>query len=260
MIQKTYFNDDQEDRLYSDDLWSWLKNQPQDVWLLWIRCANWDQADGIMHRMLNDPRCDLAIVSWVFWLSRPHYWIENPDKFTTDSLLGQIIANLEKGFYGSSELYCSRSETVHEAHAYRKALLDRPDAPRPFLLPRLLCGPFAGRPAAVPQQYDADTERDLKEIFDNIDGSLPRSEQEYRKDRELGWQVWLEDLMPFPAIDHDPIESFAHLDDPGFIEAIYGSQESYQLALEKARAINRQRSEEQSRQLRKRRSKWWPFG
>ena len=260
MIQKTYFDDNQEDRFFSDDLWSWLKDQPQDVWLLWIRCANWDQADGIMHRMLTDPRCDLAIVSWFFWMSRPEYWIRNPSQYRTESLLSLVVANVEESFYRSSELYCSRSETIHEAHSYRMALLDLPASPRPFRLPRLLCGPFEGRPALIPEPYDPLTEQDLREIFDNIDGYLPRSEEQYRADRERGWSIWLEDLMSLPHISGDPIKDFAHLDDAEFIEAIYGSSTQYQAATEKAREINRRRSDDLKRKREKSTRTWWPFG
>jgi hypothetical protein len=66
MIPRTYNGGNPEDRAYVDDFWAWLRHQPKDAWLLWARCANWDNADTIFEQMIEDPDCDLALVAWVF--------------------------------------------------------------------------------------------------------------------------------------------------------------------------------------------------
>jgi hypothetical protein len=230
MISKTFYDDNPEDRRYVHDYWSWLQTQPQDAWLLWARCANWDNADAIFASMVERFDCDLALVSWIFWGCQPDYYVRNPGHYGRDSLIGKIVGNVERGAYRSSALFYDRYEVAIYAHEYRKALGEVPAGTAPFRLPRELCGPFDGRRASIPAAYDAQTERDLEEIFDSMDGGLPRSEDEHWRTQVAGGNLWLKDRLKLPTVRPDAIAAYRHLDDPSYVEAIFGSSSSYAAA------------------------------
>jgi Domain of unknown function (DUF4274) len=230
MIKKTYYDGNPEDRDTIGDFWSWLKDQPQDAWLLWARCANWDNADTIFEFMIKDPRCDLAVVSQLFWASSPAFYVKNPKNYSANTIIGRITTNAERGFYTQSNLYYNRYEDVIAAHDYINALKSADPAAVPFRLPRVLCGPFNGRMALLPKKYDAETERDLLEIFDHIDGWLPRSEQDYWDHQEKGGNLWIKNLMQLPDVPENALSGLRHLDDVGYLEAVFGLSSDYKAA------------------------------
>ena len=230
MIPKTYYDDNPEDRAFVRDYWSWLQEQSQDAWLLWARGANWDNADTIFADMLDRPDCDLALVSWIFWGCQPEFYVRNPNEFKTSPLISKIVSNVERGFYRSAELYYDRYEVVIQAHQYRNALLEVPAANVPFRLPRVLCGPFNGRRAAIPARFDSQTERDLTEMFDYLDGGLPRSEADYWRQQESGGNLWIKDRLTLPKVPADPLAAYRDLDDAAYIEAIFGKGSAYDAA------------------------------
>lgn len=240
MIPKTFHDGNPEDRAWIDDFWSWLKQQPQDAWLLWARTANWDNAGAIFAAMVEDPACDLALVSWLFWAADPGFLVEHPERYRADDLVGRIVANVERDFYRSRGLFCDRYEVVISAQDYVGAL--RRQGAAPFRLPRVLCGPFSGRRAALPAAYDAQTEQDLEEIFRYLNGGLPRSEDEHWRRQAEGGNLWIRDRLKLPSVRADPLDAFAGLDDPSYVEAIFGPHANYVAA----RAPRKKR--------------WWPFG
>lgn len=244
MIPKTYHDEEKEDRRFTDDLWSWLKDQPQDAWLLWVRNANWDNADTIFERMIDDPRCDLAIGSWLFWNSEPSYYVRNPTSAMSGMrFLSKIASSVESGRYKSSDLYLSRYEIVFGVHEYIKAVRETAPAASPFPVPRILFGPFNGRHASLPERYDEVTERGLEEIFLAIDGWLPRSESLHRERQVSGGNNWIEARLKLPAVPADPIRAYSRLDDTAYAEALFGKSAAYQAA--------------RNPQAKK---TWWPFG
>jgi hypothetical protein len=87
VIQKTYYDDNPEDRAFTKDFWSWLKAQPKDAWLLYARQANWDNADWIFEQMADDPACDRAVISWIFWGCDPGFYVATPDEYRPDRLI-----------------------------------------------------------------------------------------------------------------------------------------------------------------------------
>lgn len=242
MIPVTYLDDNREDRGFIDDCWSWLKDQPKDAWLLWARHANWDQADPIFAAMIDDPACDLALVSWLFWRAEPGFLVRNPALYRPDDLISRIVSNVSRGFYRSSELFYDRYEVVFAVHDYLAALLEQPGGPPPFRLPRILCGPFDGRRAALPARYDDETERGLAELFQLMDGWLPRSEEQHWASEKKGGNLWIMDRLPLPAVPADPVTVFASLDDAAYLEAIFGTREDYRIARTPPK------------------KGWWPFG
>lgn len=234
MIPKTYYYDDPECRNYIPDLWSWLKEQPQDAWLLWARQANWDNADTIFDLMLDRPDCDLALVSWIFWGCNPDFYVRKAGFFSEGTLIYKIIRNCESDFYRSSSLFCDRYSVAISAHEYLNALRQTGEKNAPFKLPRALCGPFNGRYASLPERYDTQTEQDLEEIFEHIDGALPRSENEYWSAEERGGNLWIKKLLTLPSISGNPIVTYRDLDDAAFIEMIFGKQVEYAAARKQA--------------------------
>lgn len=247
MIPKTYYDDnpDPDDRRYVDDYWSWLREQPQDAWLLWARWANWDSAERIFQAMLDSPDCDPALVSWLFWGCDPAAHVDNPHYYSPDSLIWKIIGNVERSHYSSSAMYYDRFEVGMRAHRYIQALRRASPGQAPFKLPRVLCGPFNGRPATISSRYDDRTEQDLAEMFHYLDGGLPRTEDEHcqRRGRE-----WLADQMRLPDVPQDPIATYRHHDDASYLEALFGKSRDFEAALDRHRKGIKPRKG------------WWPFG
>lgn len=253
MIQKTYHDGNPEDRNAIEDFWSWLRHQPQDAWLLWARNANWDNAELIFEDMAADPECDLAIISWLFWLGSPAFYVDKPDQFTPGTLIHTIVTNTERGFYRRSELFYDRFEVIHYAHEYLATVRETPPANVAFRLPRALCGPFDGRKANLPARYDAATEADLDEIFQTIDGGLPRSEADHWQQQVEGGNVAIKDQLSLPQVPFDPLTAYARLDDAAYVEAIFATASDYETA---RAALYRGR---RARMAAPARFRWWPF-
>lgn len=222
MIPKTFHDVQHQDRRYIEDYWCWLKEQPQDAWLLWARWANWDNADGIFELMIDRADCDLALVSWIFWGCDPAFYVRNPASYSSRSLIGKIIGNCGRAFYSSRNLHYSRYEKAIAAHAYVEALQAQTARP-PFHLPRDLCGPFDGRHASIPSRYDEDTEAALHDIFAGIDGGLPRSEAEHWQNLEDGGDLAIRDRLVLPSVPADPLNAYSHLCDAAYTSAIFGT-------------------------------------
>ncbi|HUP89485.1 MAG TPA: DUF4274 domain-containing protein [Longimicrobiales bacterium] len=223
MIPRTYYDGNPEDRRYVHDYWSWLKDQPQDAWLLWARHANWDNADTIFAFMVDDPDCDLALVSWLFWFCGPAEHVRNPDFYRPGQLIRKIVENVERGLYRSSQLFYDRYEVAMAAHQYVKALRQTSGC-APFRLPRILCNCFDGRRACIPARYDDQTEQDLEELFHYLNGSLPRSEAEHWKQLVNAGNLSFKDDLTLPRVPEDPIDAYRDLDDAKYVEAIFGKE------------------------------------
>jgi hypothetical protein len=222
MIPRTYYDGNPEDWNYVDDFWNWLKDQPQDVWLLWARNANWDNADRIFERMVSSPICDGAVAAWIFWASDPAHYIRNPSRYP-NSLLARIVGNAASGFYARSELFLDRLDTISAAIGLLKAFESSPET-RPFAVPRALLGPFNGRRACAPT-YDAETRRDLDNFFHVMDGHIDADEAAHEAARASDRTVMKRlKLPPFTAA------SAAVKDDAEAIKAIYGTADAYDKA------------------------------
>jgi hypothetical protein len=96
-----------------------------------------------------------------------------------------------------------------------------------------LCGPFEGRQAQLPSAYDDETERDLAEIFSMLDGELPRSERKHWERQERGGNLWIKGVFALPAVSAALSASLRHLDDVGYVEAIFGRHADYLAARRK---------------------------
>lgn len=245
MIPRTFHDGNPEDRAYVQDYWAWLQHQSQDAWLLWARCANWDNADTIFEAMVDRPECDLAVVGWIFWGTQPGYYVSNPGSYRPDTLIGRIVAHVEEGYYHSQELHLSRYECAIQAHEYCHALATSGGV-APFRLPRALCGPFEGRRASIPRRFSTDVEAELQVIFSALDGGLPRSEDEYWRDQRNGGNLWIADHLKLPRLTADPIRAGHGLDDLAYVEMIFGPGRDYTAARAAASGVRPK-------------TRWWPF-
>jgi hypothetical protein len=221
MIPRTYHDGNPEDWNYVPDFWKWLKDQPQDVWLLWARNANWDNAEWIFEQMVASPACDRAVAAWLFWSSDPAYYVRNPCDYST-SLAARIVEKAANGLYVRSELFLDRLDTAHGALSLLEALEEEGNAP--FALPRSLLGPFNGRRALSPA-YDDETRLDLDDFFHAMDGGIDTDEAAYAAKRVVDRAVVMR--LKLPAY---PVANAAFKDDAEAIKAFYGSTEAYKAA------------------------------
>jgi hypothetical protein len=228
-IQRTYWDDNPEDRNFADDFWSWLKDQPQDAWLLWARTANWDNAEGIFRNMVDDPCCDRALAAWIFWHASNGERIDPADA----GLVGTILRNLARGHYARSELYLDRYELVHPVQSRLKQLAAGGTT---GTVPHALYGPFEGRKAKLPDAYDAATEADLAELFDYLNGELPRSEADHWDKQKRGGNLWIADVFALPSLSGLTPATLARLDETRLAEQLYGLQREYEFARDRRHA------------------------
>ncbi|MFT5510745.1 MAG: hypothetical protein ACI89J_003842 [Hyphomicrobiaceae bacterium] len=227
MIKKTFHDGNPEDWHYTGDFWNWIRKQPQDVWLLWARHANWDSADSIFERMVDDPRCDGALASWIFWNAEPGYHYANPDHYSKNpgafdnSLVGRIMKNAQRGYYKDAELYYDRYEVVIHANLLATAI-EEDENRNTFQVPKVLFGPFDGRHAKAPE-FDIETQNDLEEFFDAMDGWLPLSEAEHSKYMRSSGHLRIAKYLHLPKIPAATAALASVNDNWSCIQAVFGS-------------------------------------
>lgn len=215
MITQLYSDDESHERLYSQEMQSWLLDQPQDVWLLFVRGMNWDVYDRLIDRLIDEPKCDIAIAAVIFWMSDPAFCLRNPgSKYGRDCV--RIIDNIRKGYYPNSELAQDREwDIVIGVQRYREGLLDPTVGGRTLDIPKILFGPFEGRRAALPD-IDGETRRDLDEILDATTSTLWADEAQWRKGNSGHGKLTL------PDVSVRPWEMLSDLTELDYIEKLYG--------------------------------------
>jgi hypothetical protein len=219
-IPKTFYGGNPEDRQYVNDFWAWLRGQPQQAWLYYARNANWDQAERMFVEMVREPDCDRALASWLFWSSGPDYYIREGRSPHDDSLLGAILKREAEGGFTQSRLHYGRVEVAFNALATADALAKR-EGPPPFRIPRELCASFDGRNPDLPK-YDEATERDLAEMFQYLDGTLPRTDEQSYEGQRRGGNWWFESALRLPQNPQVTEE----MSDVEAIDAVFGEHRS----------------------------------
>ena len=109
-------------------------------------------------------------------------------------------------------------------------MLTRLDGPPPFRIPRELCASFEGRNPDLPP-FDETTERDLEEMFQYLDGKLPRADEESWEWNRRGGNWWYEQALQLPSTPEVP----AHMSDVEAIDAVFGEHRSTLARIERAR-------------------------
>jgi hypothetical protein len=228
-IPKTYYDGNPEDRRYVDDFWAWLKEQPQQAWLYYARCANWDEAERIFIEMVRQPECDRGLASWLFWSSDPTYYIANGKRPVADRVSAAILDRCEKGGFPNSRLHYGRVEVAFYALRVAEAL-ERLSGPAPFRIPRELCASFDGSNPDLPP-FDEETERDLAEMFTYLDGKLPRTDRDSWEPQHKGGNWWYEPGLRLPR---HPIVT-EQMTDVEAIDAVFGEHRSALRRIEQVR-------------------------
>lgn len=219
----------EEERCYNDDWWTWVKNQPQDAVLLWLRSSSWDNVqESTFEELVNSPTTDLAIVAVVYWgdvgkLAEPGY------------LAQKIIQNLDRGFYKTSEFWLDRNQFMGDCMIFAREMRQADLENLPYKFPRQLLGPFRGRKAEVPFDYGVQVEAQIKEVENHIDYGLPRSEDEYlqsqnklsfRKETHAEAAARLAVLQQ--TLPADPVKEFSHLSDFEYLQRFFCSIDAYE--------------------------------
>ena len=228
-IQRTYHDEERTDRDVGADLWSWLKDQSQDVWLLWVREVNWDLSDELVSAMVANPDLDRAFVSYLFFGGGASV---RDGEVKIGPLTRQIAENVEKGFYARAELYLDPALLVRGAQDYIEVM--EQGYKLPFAFPRALCGPFGSRRARCPN-WDPQTKADLAEIFAELDGGIPPSEDAFMRSlwaRGNLWHVEAADLSGYGNFD-DP--NLARMDDLALLQKLFGNGRAYRRKRERVR-------------------------
>jgi hypothetical protein len=227
-IPHTYYDGNPEDRNYVADFWAWLEQQPQQAWLYYARNANWDQASDMFVDMVRHPRCDRALASWLFWSSDPSFFIEHGKRAPAHTLVGVILDRSEKGGFHNAGLCYHRVEVALQA-LFTAEALTKLNGPQPFRIPRELCASFEGHNADLPP-FDETTERDLEEMFQYLDGRLPRTDKEsWERNKQGNW--WYEPALELPATPRVT----ASMSDIEAIDAVFGEHRSALARIEHAR-------------------------
>ena len=231
-IPHTYHEGNPEDRAYIRDFWTWLEQQPQQAWLYYARNANLDEAENMFVDVVRHPLCDRALASWLFWSSDPSYFVKQRKRPPTGTLLGAILDRSEKAGFHNAGLCYRRVEVALQALRAAEVLTSL-DGPPPFRIPRDLCASFEGRNPDLPP-FDDTTERDLEEMFQYLDGTLPRTDRESWESNERGGNWWYERALQLPST---PAVT-AHMSDVEAIDAVFGEHRSTLARVEHAR-VNR---------------------
>lgn len=228
-IPHTYYDGNPEDRRYVPDFWAWLEQQPQQAWLYYARNANWDQAEDMFVDMVRHPRCDRALASWLFWSSNPSSFLEHGKRPPAETLVGAILDRSEKGGFHNAGLCYHRVEVALQALRAAEAVT-RLNGPPPFRIPRELCASFEGRNPDLPP-FDETSERDLEEMFQYLDGTLPRTDEESWERNKRGGNWWYEPALELPSTP----QVTARMSDVEAIDGVFGEHRSTLARIEHAR-------------------------
>ncbi|MEZ5986643.1 MAG: DUF4274 domain-containing protein [Hyphomonas sp.] len=210
----------------------WLSSQPQDVWLMFVKCMNYDfMTEVVKSVMLDNPDCDLAIVAWFFWNLDPAYGVESREDWTSGSdLIRLILGNLDRGYYQTSELGFNRLEVIFEVQSLATALETRAKKGLAPItgFPRRLLGPFPGRtpdgshvPAEQLSRFNAVIEK-------FCGGLLEPSNRAWQEAFESNH--WIRHYLRLPSVAAASDPALYGMDLSEHIAAIYGSRTAFDKA------------------------------
>ena len=225
----TTYADGSTDRHFSDDWWSWVKTQPQDAMLLWLRSSNWDNvSERHFVELIDNPDTDPAIIAVIFWGTAG--WINEPGH-----LPGKIIGNLEKGYYRKPELWLDRNQFIDKAMVFARLLREAGARNFSYPFPRQLLGPFGARKASAPSNHGKQVEAQIRLAGEEIDVTFHRSEDDYRANRpamtfrnETLAQAEARLVSLQQPLPDNPVSAFADLSDLGYIERHFLPLETYE--------------------------------
>ena len=211
------------ERARTMELEQWLSNQSMDTKLLFVMNVNWDVHDGIVIKMLDDPKLDRSIAAWVFWNNgmRELPYLEPG----TGGTAARILDNLARGFYESSELEMSRCEILEPVQEYIALIKSGAECP-PVSIPAALVYPFEGRAPVATPPIDQKTREELEDIF-NGDSLFEFSVAERKEGR---FHYWAERKGFLPAIGQKDLAKFETSVGIDYLEAVFGNNAAYAAA------------------------------
>lgn len=179
--------------------------------------------------MVRQPSSDRALASWLFWSANPADLIFGSGELN-DGLIGAILRRSKEGGFQTSRLHYWRVEVALSAIRIAQALA-KPEGPPPFTIPRELCASFEGNNASLPS-FDEATENALSQVFRNLGGKLPRSDEESLDWKRTGGNWWYETALQLPAQPqtHEDMTSIA------LIDAVFGEHRATLARIEDARS------------------------
>jgi hypothetical protein len=143
------------------------------VWVVASECFNWVDSVPVMHWMIEQPQCDLAVAANIFWLGNPSElshpemcsrW-EGEPRWEDEALLRQILLHAAAGRYSCR--WCPTFEhltyEIMEIWDYRRQF---PDHVPPFEIPPALLGPFGERPPRSAYEFQKDPA--VKKLFKDL--------------------------------------------------------------------------------------------
>ncbi len=225
ILYETLDDGSQGERTYLGEMKAWLRSQPQDAWLMFLKNMNWDSMDSLTEFMIDDPDCDIAIAAFIFWGNEPGWHVTNQGTFSQPA--ARIAANIGRGFYLRSELALNRFELLDNVHFYAEAVRARRLSRQPvqITLPRVLLGPFIGREPAMVPANEA-TGRHLEEIVHELGSShLFRTQAAWREAFEGNY--WIRHYFTLPTLPSSSQRDLHGLDELAHIEALYGATAAY---------------------------------
>ena len=224
------YADGSTDRHFSDDWWAWVKTQPQDAMLLWLRSSNWDNVSELHFvELIDNPDTDLAIIAVIFWGTlRVNYRARL-------HLPSMIIGNLAKGYYRRSDLWLDRNQFLDKAMLFAKLLREAGAKNFGYPFPRQLLGPFGRSKASVPSNHGKQVEEQIRLIEEEIEVTFHRSENAYRANRP-SMTFRNETLAQSEArlaglqqpLPENPVSTLADLSDLDFLERYFLPLETYE--------------------------------
>ncbi|MEO1143539.1 MAG: DUF4274 domain-containing protein, partial [Pseudomonadota bacterium] len=202
----------------------WLKQQPQDSWLIFASSCNFDFADNVLKWMVDQPECDRSVAARIlWWLSPSYYHVSGNLKFGGEFVV-KIIENYHAGFYRKNELFLDPYELLPEIQCYASDLSKLSEDKLMFTIPDELFGPFNGRDAVIPSTVDVQGNEELRKMFNLFDTVMYQTANETSENRFQSEQKFKE-VYQLPNFSDEPREV-------GYIERLYGSLEDYNAARE----------------------------
>ena len=122
----------------------WLNKQPQDAWLIFASCANWDYAAPVFEWMIDQEQCDRSVAARILWWSSPSYPHVSGKLGLEGELVVKIINNFHAGFYKVSELFLDPYELLDEIQCYAGDVANLGQKEALYVIPNALFGPFDG--------------------------------------------------------------------------------------------------------------------
>lgn len=221
----------ERERNVEQDLHAWVLSQPQDVWLMFVRCNGYDRHARLYEDLIETPDCDLGIISFIFWREQPGSKLTDRYRFDL-SLQKKILTNFENGRYRAQSLSFDPAEIVHEVRDYIAACHGTKPEEWLFRLPKALCCPHTGARPRVPDRFDDETEQHLDVLLAATGSVLPRSENELKRCEADRFAV------PCPApgdAGHQEGPTADGLADVVWLERIFGTPRAFQRAARQSR-------------------------